>query len=242
MKKITTFALASVLALQGAYGGPKELTDNLLTNSLPRHSSRTISIKQSSKDINSGSLKLDEARVVAREIEDDVAKTKEKDLSFLLSDASTWAKIYDYGANALSDRDFFEINHQFNTGDAMNVIIRCYGKDMYEFKCLLQYSDGKNASAKIDTAEFNPVIRFFLRLKMRTIIQKGERTYYRIVDDIMNDKEIRIPYEIIKKTFDKFEKEIPEVRKASPKEQGMEAFKRICEIYNKILSESKTDY
>ncbi len=243
MMKKTLFGLILSAALinNNSYAGPADLTSNLLARAETSYiANEKVQIRTAKKNINYDStLPLSEALVTARSINDEIQLSSQKDLSFIIKDESTYVKIYDYNSDALSDRDFFELNHKFRTNDSIELMLKCSGKDRYEFNCKLNYLDGMSAQTKIDTADLNAFIRWIIRLRTKSMIEKGENTYNEIVDSIDQGNLVQMPYEVVKKTLSEFEKRLPEIRKKDKEDQAFDAFVDLCEIYNKVLKESK---
>lgn len=240
-KTLLGLGLSLAMITGRGYAGPADLTSNLLANAETSYiANEKVQIRTAKKNINyEPTLAISQALVTARRINDEIQLSSQKDLSFVIRDKDTDVKIYDYNSDALSDKDFFELNHKFDTKDSIELMLRCLGKDRYEFNCKLNYADGTSAKTKIDTADLNAFIRWIIRLRTRSMIEKGEKTYNEIVDSIDRGEQVKIPYEVVKKTLSEFEKKIPQIRKKDKDDQAFDAFVDLCEIYNKILKEGK---
>lgn len=240
-KTLLGLILSSALITSSTYAGPAQLTSNLLAHAETSYiANEKVQIRTAKKNINyEAHLPIREALVTARSINDEIQLSSQNDLSFVIKDKDTNVKIYDYNSDALSDKDFFELNHKFSNQDSIELMLKCRGKDRYEFNCKLNYSDGTYAQTKIDTADLNAFVRWIIRLRTRSMIEKGERTYNEIVDSIDRDEKVKMPYEVVKKTLSEFEKNLPKIRKKDKDDQAFDAFVDLCEIYNKVLKESK---
>jgi hypothetical protein len=240
-KTLLSLILGSGIAL-ASYAGPMNLATNILTKSRIEHSENNkIRIAWAAKNINFGDLPLKEANVTARLLQDNLSQSSNYDLTFSMKDSNTYAKIYDFGADSLSERDFFRLEHFFDSGGSIELEAKCKDKDGYEFICNLRYSDGETATKKIDTGELNPIIRLFVYLRTRASIGRGKKSYEKITACIDNGKPIEFPYQDIKSILKELEKNLPEIRKKAKKDQAYEVFMKLCESYNNIGESRKKD-
>ncbi len=135
-----------------------------------------------------------------------------RNLGFLVEDGSTEVSISDVGANGLSEKDAFDLQHEFSNGGNLSLSICYLLDDQYLITGSFFNGDSAYGGLHINTSYLNPLFRFFVKNKIKPIVECGRKVYDDVVGTCINGSTPDLPYKDTKDALSEIEALLEDIK------------------------------